>query len=427
MMTSKFLPALVSERICARANGYFFHLYDTSWILDKNTHATLVDIHHYLSGEGLNGCLRTLAFYASTQSAPHTLNIIMRFQHMLRETHAREITDTVLINYRARLLPATEWYLATIRGFLRTWHQLGYPGISKDVISLLDGWRLKGNRKGDAVKRQDPQEGPLTDNELTAFNEGAVRAYEKSLITIAELALALSISHTGRRPIQISLLHAVDVLCGKNEKGEPFYVLNVPRAKQRSSSFRINFKLFAISPELWVILNTQAKNAIAMVENRLGFELQEDDRQQIPLFPDLDVLATVQSPYEFRQLFATDKLHIPAAKITNTLQYIIEKSDIRSERTGELLHINARRFRYTTGTRAAKEGFGELVIAELLDHTDTQNAGVYIKNIPEHVKKLDEAVGFQLAPYAQPLSGYLSIQRGARIEVTTLPVALGPR
>ncbi|MDL5810173.1 hypothetical protein QS110_24640, partial [Escherichia coli] len=77
MMTSKFLPALVSERICARANGYFFHLYDTSWILDKNTHATLVDIHHYLSGEGLNGCLRTLAFYASTQSAPHTLNIIM--------------------------------------------------------------------------------------------------------------------------------------------------------------------------------------------------------------------------------------------------------------------------------------------------------------------------------------------------------------
>lgn len=190
--------------------------------------------------------------------------------------------------------------------------------------------------------------------------------------------------------------------------------MNVPRAKQRSSSFRINFKLFAISPELWVILNTQAKNAIAMVENRLGFELQEDDRQQIPLFPDLDVLATVQSPYEFRQLFATDKLHIPAAKITNTLQYIIEKSDIRSERTGELLHINARRFRYTTGTRAAKEGFGELVIAELLDHTDTQNAGVYIKNIPEHVKKLDEAVGFQLAPYAQAFVGVLvDSERGA--------------
>ncbi|HBB7875328.1 TPA: recombinase, partial [Escherichia coli] len=251
------------------------------------------------------------------------------------------------------------------------------------------------------------REGPLTDNELTAVNEGAIRAYEKSLITIAELAMTLCISHTGRRPIQISLLRVVDVLCGKNGKGEPFYVLNVPRAKQRSSTFRTNFKPFAISLELWAILNAQARNAIALVEKRLGFELQEDDRQQIPLFPDLNVLAAVQSPYEFRQLLATDKLHIPAAEITYTLQYIVEKSDIRSERTGELLHINARRFRYTTGTRAAREGFGELVIAELLDHTDTQNAGVYIKNIPEHVKKLDEAVGFQLAPYAQAFVGVL--------------------
>lgn len=101
---------------------------------------------------------------------------------------------TVLINYRSMLSPATEWYLATIRGFLRSWHELGYPGISKEVNRLLDGWTLKGNRKGDAVKRMDPQEGPLTDNELTAFNEGAVRAYEKNLITIAELATVCMIT-----------------------------------------------------------------------------------------------------------------------------------------------------------------------------------------------------------------------------------------
>ncbi len=404
---NNLLLGLVPERIRARANSYSFLLYDTSWTLDRNITINLADIHHYLSDGTLDGCLRTLAFYASNRSSSHTKNILERFQHMLRETDAREITDTVLINYRSMLSPATEWYLATIRGFLRSWHELGYPGISKEVIRLLDGWTLKGNRKGDAVKRMDPQEGPLTDNELTAFNEGAVRAYEKSLITIAELAMALGTSHTGRRPIQISLLRVVDVLCGKNEKGEPFYVLNVPQAKLRSSSFRINFKPFAISLELWAILSAQARNAIAQVENRLGFELQEDDRQQIPLFPDLDVLDAVQSPYEFRQLLATDKLHIPAAEITDTLQYIVEKSDIRSERTGELLHINARRFRYTTGTRAAREGFGELVIAELLDHADTQNAGVYIKNIPEHVKKLDEAVGFQLAPYAQAFVGVL--------------------
>ena len=36
--------------------------------------------------------------------------------------------------------------------------------------------------------------------------------------------------------------------------------------------------------------SAQAKNAVALVENRLRIELQEADRQQIPLFPDLDVL-----------------------------------------------------------------------------------------------------------------------------------------
>ncbi len=48
-----------------------------------------------------------------------------------------------------------------------------------------------------------------------------------------------------------------------------------------------------------------------------------------------------------------------------------------------------------------------MVIAELLDHSDTQNAGVYIENIPEHVESLDKAVGHQLARYAQAFAGVL--------------------
>jgi integrase len=406
MTINNTLPALASQLIPAKANGYFFGLYDSSWVLDKNVTVSLVVIHNYLSGKTLEGCLHTLAFYASRLSSSHTKNNIERFQHMLRETEAREITDTTLINYRSMLVPATEWYLATIRGFLRRWHRLGYPGVSKDVMRLLDGWTLKGNRKGDAVKRQDPQEGPLTDNELQAFNEGAIRAYEVNLISLAELAMALVTSNTGRRSIQLSHLRIVDVLCGKNEKGEPFYVLNVPRGKQ-GDGFRASFKPFAMTQELWAILRAQAKNAITLVEKRLGFELQDIDRQQIPLFPDFDVVADIHSPHEFRQLLVSDKLHIAAAEVTYTLQFVAEAADIKSERTGNLLNINARRFRYTTGTRAAREGFGELVIAELLDHIDTQSAGVYIKNIPEHVKRLDAAVGFQLARYAQAFVGVL--------------------
>lgn len=405
-MMNNNLPSLAPEAIRAKAKGYFFRLYDSVWTLDKNISINLEVLHQYLSGSTLDGCLKTLSFYASNLSSSHTKNCIERFQHMLVNTKQCEITPTLLINYRSTLTPATEWYLATIRGFLRRWHKLGYPGVTKDVMRLLDGWKLKGNRKGDAVKRKDPNEGPLTDIELQTFNEAAVNAYERDLISLSELAMALITSNTGRRPIQISHLRVVDVLCGQNEKNEPFYVLSVPRGKQ-GDGFRASFKPYAMTQELWAILSAQARNAIHQTERHLKFDLQKADQLQVPLFPDFDAIDLINSPSEFRQIIATDKLHIAAAEITDTLQFIVEITDIHSERTGELLHINSRRFRYTTGTRAAREGFGELVIAELLDHSDTQNAGVYIKNIPEHVNGLDAAVGFQLAPYAQAFAGVL--------------------
>lgn len=406
MTDTNLIPILATERISAKAIGYDFAIDEEIWTLDKNTKINLKRAHKYFHSETLQGFTRTLAFYAANLSAGHTQNIAMRIQHMITETQASEISEEILINYRTLLKPETEWYLGTIRGFLRRWHALGYPGISKEVIRLLDGWKIKGNRKGDAVKRKEPEKGPLTDIELIAFNEGAVRAYEQDHISLTELAMSLSASNTGRRPIQLSHLRVIDVIYGKNSKDEPFYLLNVPRGKQ-GDGFRKSFKPFALKEELWAILSAQAKQAIYSVEKKLGFELQEADKQQIPLFPDMDSIAKIKSPYEFREALNTDKLHIASAEISDTLQFVVDVADIKSERTGEQLMINARRFRYTTGTRAAREGFGELVIAELLDHKDTQNAGVYIKNIPEHVKRLDEAIGFQLAPYAQAFAGIL--------------------
>lgn len=393
-------------KISAKTKGYSFYLYESTWFLDKNTSVNLSWFHKCLNGPTLEGCLKTLAFYASNLSASHTLNNAARFQHMLRETDANEITDTILINYRASLTKSTEWYLGTIRGFLKRWYKLGYFGINEEVIRLLDSWTIKGNKKGDAVKRKDPTQGPLSDNELQAFNEGAVTAYELNLITLSELAISLTVSNTGRRPIQISHLRVMDVLCGKNAKEEPFYILNIPRGKS-GEGFRAEFKPFAITQELWSILSAQAKTAVTLIEKKLGFQLQEHDRQQLPLFPDYDVALRISSPIEYKTLLISDKLHISSSKVTDTLHFVVDASNIKSERTGKNLLINARRFRYTTGTRAAREGFGELVIAELLDHKDTQNAGVYIKNIPEHVERIDEAVGFQLTPYAQAFSGVL--------------------
>ncbi len=397
---------IAKEQILSKA-GYLFCPGDDYWRLDKNVKIPVGSVRCLLEDSIARSYIKTLAYYACNLSASHAKNINERFLHMLKSTRASIITDSLLISYNSTLNKNTEWYLATIRGFLGKWHDLGYEGISDDVIDLLDSWIIKGNIKGDVIKRLDPVSGPLSDIELQAFNEGAIQAYERDAISLTDLALSLAISNTGRRPIQISHLRLKDVLQGSNIKGESTYLLNMPRAKQRATDFRGQFKQFAITHELWVILNAQALYAVQSVEKAIGFGLQEMDRLELPLFPDLNEFSKINSAQQLRDLLKIDLLHIKSSKVSATCRRIADKTGIHSERTGELLNISSVRFRYTTGARAAREGFGEMVIAELLDHSDTQNAGVYIKNIPEHVEKLDQAVGHYLAPYAQAFAGIL--------------------
>lgn len=93
--------------------------------------------------------------------------------------------------------------------------------------------------------------------------------------------------------------------------------------------------------------------------------------------------------------------------MARSLEETLAKLNVASERSGKPLHITATRFRRTLGTRAATEGHGELIIAELLDHSDTQNVGVYIEATPAIIERIDRAVALQLAPLAQAFAGIL--------------------
>lgn len=396
-----------SRRYQSRA-GYWFDLDSPTWRLDKNIAVSLGKIRESLRDEVLQGFIATLAHYAITMSSAHTRNIADRFTAMFTETGTTSIETSTLINYRASLDRHSEWKLATIRGVLYKWHDLGHPGISNEVIGLLKSWKLKGNIRGDAVKRLDPDEGPLTDNELTSFNEGVVRAFEQSRITLEELAMCLLISHTGRRPKQIAQTKVCDLDDSKkNKKDEPIFLIHIPRTKQRGEVFRDSFKTFAMSLELWTVLSAQRKNSIASVERVLGYELQETDRSALPLFPDLAAFERGLPIVQLRSQLGTDHLHLRAAQLTETLRIVVAAAKVISERTGQLLNAITRRFRYTKGTRAAREGFGLMVIAELLDHSDIQNVDVYTKNLPEHAQALNKAMAVQLAPYAQAFQGVL--------------------
>ena len=397
---------LISDKKISKA-GYDFYLDEDFWRLDKDTMISLKTIKNSLEISYIDGFLKTLAFYAENYSASHTETIANRFKYMMINNISSKLNPDLLIGYRSTLTKNTEWYLGTIRGFLKKWHELGYDGVSDEVIELLDSWTLKGNIKGDVVKRLDPNKGPLTDIELMAFNEGAVQLFEQGKIAISDLAIGLISSNTGRRQVQISHLKIKDLLTGKNKKGELMYLINVPRAKQRGATFRSEFKQFAITKELWTILNMQAESAVNQIEFLTGIKIKDADRLELPLFPNISKFNSRLNLTELRQKLTKDELHIQSSEISMTVKKIAGTANIHSERTGKSIEISSNRFRYTMGTRAAREGFGIMVIAELLDHSDTQNASVYIENIPEYAERINKKVGHLLAPYAQAFAGVL--------------------
>lgn len=391
----------------AKSEGYSFFIDDEVWHLDKETQINTSRVKKLMNHNQLYGFLNTLAFFAENYSGKYVFNLFYRMKSFLEfKSNKKEFTEEDLINYKSSLTSLDIWHMSLIRIFFNKWNGLGYPGVSKEITHLLSGWRFKGNLKGDIIKRKDPNQGPLTDNELLAFNDGVVQAYERQLINKKELVLSLLISHTGRRPIQISHLKIKDIVSSLNKKGEPVYFINIPRAKQ-SGEFRGEFKLFALKEEIWNLTKSLAKDIAEIFVSKINFEVDKKVYDSIPLFPDWNSLSNIDNNEKLQYLLETDKLHIKNARINRLLNQIIRKANVHSERTGKIIQISPRRFRYTIGTRAAREGFGELIIAELLDHSDTQNAGVYVKNVPEHVTKIDEAVGFQLAPFAQAFVGKL--------------------
>lgn len=403
------LPSLTTggARHQSRA-GYWFDDGERNWKLDKDVTVNVGLVCDLLDEPSRISFVKTLSHYARNMSPNHTQNMSSRLGRLLRESNARKLGVSMLLSYRASLTTDTEHHLGALRGFLCEWHDLGYPGVEEDVIDLLKSWTLRGNIKGDAVKRLDPNEGPLTDNELLAFNEGVVRAFEQAKISLRELALCLLLSHTGRRPKQMTHTKIGDLDGTKvNKKGEPMFLIHIPRAKQRGEVFRDSFKTFAMTLELWTILNAQRQEAISSIEQLLGYELQDTDRAALPLFPDMTAFEGVESVTELRSLLATDYLHLQSDGVTAALKMVVKAARITSERTGELMALVATRFRYTKGTRAAREGFGQMVIAELLDHTDTQNVDIYTQNVPEHAQALNKAMALQLAPYAQAFQGVL--------------------
>lgn len=389
-------------------DGYPFDPSEIHWKLNKDVTVSLA-LPNGFDKDTERGFRATLQRYAEEASARHCENMAARFKRYLRDTGASRVTPTDLMNWRASLGQSEEWQLGGLKGFLLAWHDYGFPGVSKDVVDLLQGWRIQGNEKGAAVASGCPETGPYTDLEIAALLDWANMAVANKALAFEDYAYLLTLAMTARRPVQIAALRGKDLI-QTTSGGIRQFKLNCPRAKQRGIGFRESFRSLAIIEDLFLVLQQQHRQSVIAVERKIGAHLGAELAAEVPVFINRQTLKDISETAHVKGILSgstPDRLHATTGWLAGSLERCARASTARSERTGEFIRLSATRFRHTRGTKLRREGFGPFVIAELLDHSDIQNVKVYTENTAKEAVIINELVGPQLAPFAQACLGRL--------------------
>ena len=267
------------------------------------------------------------------------------FQKLLRDTKFKSLDEHVILNWHSMHNKDNEYLLGSLRGFLISWHEYGYYGVSKDMVQLLDSLTISGNKKGISVANRCPYSGAFTDNEMLALNNELIRLFKEDSISFSCYSYVNLLQATARRPIQLRQLKSIDLQKIQNTKSNSFdFYLNIPRAKQRGVGFREEFKKLAITEDLYLILLNFIEQETKKLKYRFNTELTPEQSSQIPVFIDWPIVdrLSIQKNQLDDAMLASDILHISATDIREIiLKDFKVKQKAISERTGDYIHITA--------------------------------------------------------------------------------------
>lgn len=304
-----------------------------------------------------------------------------------------ELNEVDMLNFKAhRGTPkySGENILSQLKGCFLWWYRLALPGLTHEAVKFLETSRFKSPRKGEAVLTRDPINGPLTNIEHLGLIQAVDNAYASGTLSETSYLQSWLFFALGLRAFQMAGLKVCDITLTEDAEGLPAYSLSVPRAKQRDSLFREQMTARVLIADIGAPLYEHAKKVCTRFEGLLA------DPTRAPLFPVTTLDFDSKDDFRFHQT---------RTQLTNQLTKAWSNLDVRSERTGEQLRVSSRRLRYTFGTLAAQEQCSIEEIAELLDHSDTQSAAIYVAATPEIAIRINERVTNDLAPLAQAFRG----------------------
>jgi integrase len=393
--------------------GYQVDTNSRRWVLSRDVAVNLGWVDQYLEESLRTNFLKMASWCASAHAAGSVSSTVAAFKAFSKsiaktKRPIKKITVTDLLNFKAYLGPERQPQLWPLVIFLRHWLKKSIPGVEPGVQNLLKTWKIKANPKGVAIRTRCPRKGALTDLEQQSLEAALTDSFASRKTSLSTFVLADLMISTGRRPSQVGDLKLCDLLpAGKQEHEDCGLVIRFPRCKQ-GRAWRVAFRpAYLTAEKAGAVLELKA--LIHKRLKRFWPSITDSEVNEFPLFPVWQRIRKHRdaSFSKIMRLARSEAFHQATDSLSDRLTRLVKRLGVMSERTSEPLRVFPLRLRRSFATRAAREGCGVLVIAELLDHSDGQNAGVYTENVPEHAAAIDAAVAMQLAPIVQAFSGML--------------------
>lgn len=347
----------------------------------------------------------------STHAGYASFNDVWR--ELLRYQHTFEISENVEPDeLKSKLISLFEKALSDARKKHRLWAMYrpiqwyvwcaeNYPEIGFcPVYALeLDSISVPGNPKGEAVRMEDPDKGPLHKSlELPLLIKALEYDKSREFEHIQEkVAVALSIA-LGRNPANLTYLKEDDLVNLTPDSEKATWVIRVPRIKKRQLNPRDDLLDERLDSKFagYVLELIEANKSVArfLKVNNQRYQFQR------PLFINLRGNRSAIKSGLLDAYFNCSSEHI-----SRLIQQFVTRLDIISPLTKEVLRVNARRLRYTIGTSLAAEGISRKGLARILDHTDTQHVQVYFELAANIVEHLDKATAKSFAKYLDLFKG----------------------
>lgn len=241
------------------------------------------------------------------------------------------------------------------------------------VLKALKTIKIPPQAKGHYVRFRHVTRGPYSPDELYLIRQALAQEQGRSL----DRAIIMLHQELGAHPSAFCRLLNQDLKRIETSQGL-WYQLDVPRVKKRR--VHQERKRRRISPRLGNLLCS----------------LQQGD-------PESRLLHWLSPDY-------------PTDSIRWSMGRWAEEAQLISPRTGTLLLVRPRRFRYTYATHLADAGASKYHLAELLDHTDLQSIDVYVETSPAIIDQAAKATDQALTPLIHRFLGKI-------VETTTVDTA----